>query len=64
MPLRSGKSLPKMTRLSMYNSNSQNNPQNIVEQPVRSIVEEEVISTPIRTTTHMVSSTTVAPIPS
>lgn len=48
----------------MDNSNSQNNPQNVVEQSFGSTVEEGVISTSIRTNVHMVSSTQVALIPS
>lgn len=64
MRLRSEKYLPKMTRPSMDNPNWQNNSQNIVEQPVRSTVKEEVISMPVRTTSLVVSSTSVAPIPS
>lgn len=64
MRLKSGKYLQKMTRPPMDNPSSHNNPQNIVEQPVRSTVEEAIILMPVRTTTLMVSSRPVALIPS
>lgn len=52
-----------MTRPSTDNPNSQNNPQNVVEQLVGSTVEEAVISMPVRTTALVVSSMPVALIP-
>lgn len=64
MCLRSGKSLHKMMLPSMDNSISQNNPQNVVEQSVESMIEEAVVLTLVRKIAHVVSSTPVAPIQS
>lgn len=53
-----------MTHPSVDNTSTQNNPQNVVEQPVKLTVEEAVVSTPIRTTVLVVSSTLVASLSS
>lgn len=62
MRLRSGKSLSKMSRSLVDNVNPQNNPQNVVHQPVVSMVKELVASTPVRTTTSVMSAMPTAPI--
>lgn len=62
MRLRSGKALPKMTRPPMDKPNPYNNPQNVVEKPVGSTVGNVVISTHVRTTTHVAASKPVSSV--
>lgn len=51
-------------RLPIDNTSTQNKPQNVVEQPVGSTVEEAVMSTPVRKTSLVVSSTPLASVAS
>lgn len=46
-----------MTRPYVYNTSAYNNPQNVVDEPVRSTIEDAIVSTPVRTTVQMASST-------
>lgn len=51
-----------MLRPPLDNVNPQNNPQNVVQQPVVSTVEKPFASTPVSTTTSVVSVMPTAPI--
>lgn len=64
MRLRSGNSLPKMMRPPIDNTSKQYNHQNAVEQLVGSMIEDAIMSAPVRTTSPVVSSTPLAPVPS
>lgn len=64
MQLRSGKALSKRLLPLIDNVNPQNNPQNVVQQPVVSMIKEPFISTLVRTTAPVVLTTLVTAIPS